>query len=512
MGEELEILVVGEGLVSRERIDAELGRSGLAYVLSFAESEPLMLDRCRIHPPDVIVVLDSEETFDAVAALSVAKEMCSDAPLIVIAEAASEEVVVEALRSGVTDYVIADRLSRLGPALERAVREREAERERLAAERAVREADASFRGVFENAPLGISIHVRGRLVMANREYLRALGYSDISEVPPDALDPTEFSSSTPHTIEGVAIRSEGSTFPYEVRIADMTLGGRDALVSFIADITERKEAEAELDHYRRDLERMVKERTDELMTANRRLQEATETRIRFLSSMSHELRTPLNSVIGFSGVLLQGMSGPLTEDQHRQLEIIYQAGLRLMDTIDDVLDVSRIEAGKAELTWEQFEVDTALKALADSMRSAAEQKGVEFVVTLPDKPLQIVCDRRKLAQIVRGLVDNAIKFTDAGHVELALELGEVNTVRIHVRDTGCGIPRDQMPYIFEEFRQVRAADGSRPEGAGLGLSICHKLTELLSGGLTARSGVGSGSDFVLALPVGPVVDLGGDTP
>jgi PAS domain S-box-containing protein len=521
VGERLDILIVGEGLVPLERIDAELRRSGLEYVLSVAPSEPEMLNTCRLKPPDVVVALDSDETFDAVAILALTRELCSQAPLIVVANAASEEVVVEALRSGVTDYVIADRLSRLGPALGRAVAESAATKERLAAKQAVREAEARFRAVFENAPLGISIRTDDRVLAVNDEYLHMFGYADVSDVPVDVRDhdiPESRETITehlteaarlPHAYEGTAQRQDGSTFPYEVRSAPMTVGDEDALVSFVADITVRRQSEEELDRYRRDLERMVRERTDELMAANRRLQEATETRIRFLSSMSHELRTPLNSIIGFSGVLLQGLSGALTDDQRHQIEIISQAGHRLMDTIEDVLDVSRIEAGKAEPEWEQFELDTVMKALVDTMREGADAKGLAFEVRMPEQPTAIVSDRRKLSQVVHGLLENAIKFTNQGSIGLVVERRGGDTVWVRVRDTGSGIAPEELPSVFEEFRQVRNPDGTRPEGAGLGLSICSKLATLLGGSLKATSQIGRGSEFVLILPVGPVVDLGG---
>lgn len=517
----LDILVVGDGAVPFERIESELQRSGLDFAIALASDERELLEACRVCPPDVVVAVDSEDTFDAVATLALCREVCADAPLIVIASEASEEVVVEALRSGVTDYVVADRLSRLGPALERAVRDHEAERERRVAEEAVRIAEQRFRSVFENAPVGIAIRIAGRPLMANQEYARILGLPEdrpsdsdefLNHVAPEyrALLTGAHSGADPvaAAFEGAAIRGDGSRFSYELRVTRMMLGTEPATVAFVSDITERKAAESELDSYRADLERMVRERTEELMAANRRLQEATQTRIRFLSSMSHELRTPLNSVIGFSGVLLQGMSGPLTEDQRRQLEIIYESGKRLMSTIDDVLDVSRIEAGKAEVRWEQFELDTALEALVDSMRPDAQRRGLDLVLTLPPERGQIVSDRHKLTQAVRGLLENAIKFTESGGVTLVLERDESN-VRIRVSDTGVGIPADELPHVFDEFRQVRRPDGVRPEGAGLGLSLCGKLAGLLGGAISCTSEPDAGSEFVLEFPVGPVVHLGG---
>jgi signal transduction histidine kinase len=256
----------------------------------------------------------------------------------------------------------------------------------------------------------------------------------------------------------------------------------------------------------------VRERTDQLLAANDALQKATETRIRFLSSMSHELRVPLNSVIGFAGVLLQGLSGPLTADQRRQLEIIYEAGRRLMDTIDDVLDVSRIEAGKEEVRWEQFELDTVVSGVADAMRIPAAGRCNELTVHLPDGPCEIVSDRHIVADIVKCLLENAVKFTDGGRIDVVVVGAANGTVSVSVRDTGVGIPAEDIPTIFDEFKQVWGDDGSRPAGAGLGLSICAKLTALAGGTLAVTSEVGGGSEFVLRLPVGPVVDLGGESP
>jgi signal transduction histidine kinase len=386
------VVLVGEDAAGRAAVEAELSASGLSIALRQAVSEPEMLDACRV---------DADVTFDAIAMLAVAREVAPDVPLIVIAHAVGEEVAVEALKAGATDYIIADRLSRLGPAVRRALDEARARRDKAA-------------------------------------------------------------------------------------------------------------ADAELERYSRDLERMVKERTGELLAANEALQKATETRIRFLSGMSHELRVPLNSVIGFAGVLLQGLSGPLTADQRRQLEIVYEAGRRLMGTVDDVLDVARIEAGKEEVHWEQFEMDTVLSAVTDAMRAPAVGRSNELTLSLPERPCQVVSDHRMVAEILQGLIDNAVKFTDGGRIDVTQTCSGDGTVSVSVKDTGTGIPDQDIAAIFDEFTQVWGSDGSRPPGAGLGLSICAKLTALIGGTLTVASEVGTGSEFVLRLPVGPVVDLGGE--
>lgn len=526
MPELVEILLVGAGRVTPASMERELSGSGLAYTLSCALSEPEMLAACGSGSLDLIIAVDSEDTFDAIAALSIAREMLPQVPVIVIANAAGEEVAVEALKAGATDYIIADRLTRLGPAAKRALEDAKVHDVVAKADAAMRESEARFRGIFENAPIGIAIR-RGRsITYANPKHLALFGYERLEAIPdqsilsliaPQALESGAAKARarlepTEGTAEDVGLRSDGTTFPFEVKTTNVDLGGGRATVSFLSDITERKRAEEELDHYSRDLERMVRARTEELLQANEALQRATETRIRFLASMSHELRVPLNSVIGFAGVLLQGLSGPLTDDQRKQIEMIYESGRQLSGTIDDVLDVARIEAGKEEIQWEQFELDTVLAGLVESVREAASGRKTEIVQDIAAAPVVVVSDRHKVAQIVTHLLDNAVKFTDAGRIELLLERSETDEVIVRVRDTGIGISPEELSEVFEEFHQGRYPDGRRPEGSGLGLAICHKLAALLGGSLTVASEPGKGSELTLTLPVGPVVDLGGESP
>jgi PAS domain S-box-containing protein len=519
MASHVRVLLVGEDGIDLSAIRSELDRSGLDHELARALTEPEMLDACRHARPDLIIALDSENTFDAVAALAVAKERVPDVPLIVIANAAGEEVAVEALKAGATDYIIADRLSRLGPAAMRALDEGDARRERAAADLALRESEARFRGIFENSPMGITIRRGPEFIYVNSAYLRMVGYLSLDTIPGRSLlsivsaesvegNRDAFVSLTPRegTFEEIAVRADGSRYPAEVSLANLHLADGPATVAFVVDITERKHAEEELDRYSRDLERMVKARTDQLMEANAALQRGTETRIRFLSSMSHELRIPLNSVIGFSGVLLQGLPGPLTDEQRHQIEIIMAAGRRLTETIDDVLDISGIDAGKAEVEWEQFEIDTMVASIAGDYEAVARESGVELGMDRPDGAVRVVSDRRKVGKIVQELLDNAVKFTSEGSILVSVARDGAE-VEVRVRDTGVGIPPEELSAIFEEFHQAKLPDGGRPAGAGLGLAICRRLAELLGGTLTAESEPGSGSGFTLRLPQGPVLDV-----
>jgi PAS domain S-box-containing protein len=525
MAEHVDILLVGNGPVATAAIERELTASGLDHVISRVLSEPEMLAACGGDCPDLIIAVECDETFDAVAALSIAREMVPHVPVIVIANASGEEVAVEALKAGATDYIIADRLTRLGPAAKRALEDAKAHSAVAKADAAVRESEARFRGIFENAPIGIAIRRGRHLIYANPCYLAIHGYGCLEDIPDQSvlslIAPAALESGmatarariepTEGTFEDVGVRADGTTFPLEVQLSNVSLADGRATVTFLSDITERKSAQEELDRYSRDLERMVRARTDQLMEANEALQRATETRIRFLSSMGHELRVPLNSVIGFAGILLQGLSGPLTDDQRKQIGMIHTSGRQLIGTIDDVLDVARIEAGKEDLQWEQFELDTVLAGLAESVRDAAAERGTTIVPALAGGPIVVVSDRRKVAQIVSHMLENAVKFTDSGRIDVELERSSEHEVTVRVRDTGIGIAPEDLADVFEEFHQGRFPDGRRPDGAGLGLAICHKLADLLGGSLSATSEPGNGSEFVLTLPVGPVVDLGGES-
>jgi signal transduction histidine kinase/DNA-binding NarL/FixJ family response regulator len=500
---EIEILLVGAGPKAVDAIEAELNRAHVGFHASRAGSEQEFMESCRVARPDLVLAVDSEATFDAVATLAAAREACPGTPLIVVAPPSGEYIAIETLHAGAVDYILADHLSRLGPAVDRAMKEAEYARAGAAADRATREAEERFRAVFENAPVGIVVHVGDRLLFANHAYLAQAGAEGPGDVPDAELrQALAVARVDAASFETDGVRVDGSRYPAQVSIASMVLPDGLAEVAFIEDISSRKRQEAELECYRVDLERMVRERTDELMEANRGLQEATESRIRFLASMSHELRTPLNSIIGFSGVLLQEMAGPVNEEQEHQLRMVYGAGRRLMGTIDDVLDISSIEAGRAEVSNEPADAVAVVCAVCERFAPLAEVRGLVFSVQVPDGPLPLVTDRERMSKIVRALLDNALKFTESGSVTVTLDAPDPEHIRLVVADTGVGITPEQLPLVFEEFRQIRRPDGARPSGAGLGLSICRKMANLLCGEITAASSP-EGSQFRVLLPVEP---------
>jgi signal transduction histidine kinase/putative methionine-R-sulfoxide reductase with GAF domain len=229
-------------------------------------------------------------------------------------------------------------------------------------------------------------------------------------------------------------------------------------------------------------------------------QEADHLKSAFLASMSHELRTPLNSIIGFTGIILQGLAGPLNPEQEKQLNMVRDSSRHLLNLINDVLDISKIEAGQLEIVPEPLDVKEAVVKVVRTMTPLAEKKGLELVAEVSPAVGQNTSDRRRVEQILINLVNNAIKFTDQGEVRVECQISG-DWVVTRVVDTGIGIKHDDMDKLFEAFRQIDTGVARRHEGTGLGLSICRRLTEMLGGEIWAESEWGMGSTFAFTLPI-----------
>lgn len=263
---------------------------------------------------------------------------------------------------------------------------------------------------------------------------------------------------------------------------------------------ERKRSERQLEEYNSRLESLVAERTAELTRVNNRLVGATEAKSRFLASMSHELRTPLNSIIGFTVVMLQGLTGEITDEQRSQLTMVRRSGERLLALINDMLDLSRIESGRVAVQVSDVVLADLVASSEGTVRPMARERGVALVVGEVQVGVTIRTDEGKVHQMLVNLLSNAVKFTDEGSVTLTVTLPGADVVQFEVADTGVGIASEDLAAIFDEFVQV-PHDGAKPEGTGLGLSISRRLALMLGGSLTASSVVGKGSTFTLRVPL-----------
>jgi PAS domain S-box-containing protein len=272
-------------------------------------------------------------------------------------------------------------------------------------------------------------------------------------------------------------------------------------VGTITDITERVRAETELRRLNIELEERVAQRTKELEAALHRAQQADQLKSAFLATMSHELRTPLNSIIGFTGVLLQGLAGPLNAEQEKQLGMASDSSRHLLALINDVLDISKIEAGQLEVASAPFEIRAAIEATLRTVMPQVQKKGLALSAAIANNVNIVVSDRRRVEQVLLNLISNAIKFTEKGEVRLECRITD-GWMEISVRDTGIGIRPEDMGKLFIPFHQLETGLNRRHEGTGLGLSICKSLVNLLGGQIYAESEWGVGSTFTITLPLG----------
>ncbi len=267
----------------------------------------------------------------------------------------------------------------------------------------------------------------------------------------------------------------------------------DAVRERTAEIQERYD---EVERLNSAMEAM----TEDLKLAVKKAQSADELKSAFLASMSHELRTPLNSIIGFISIILQGLSGPLNAEQTKQLAMAKSSAMHLLELINDVLDISKIEAGQIIITKEKFPMREAVQKVVTGLIPLAEKKRLHLKYHIAGNLGTLVNDRRRIEQVLVNLINNAIKFTSAGEVRVDCR-SENNRIITAVSDTGIGISRKNMTKIFNEFEQLESGLDRKHEGTGLGLSISKKLTKLLGGELTVDSTVGKGSTFTLYLPL-----------
>ena len=259
-------------------------------------------------------------------------------------------------------------------------------------------------------------------------------------------------------------------------------GSPGGLVGIIVDVTPLKETEAAL----RDAKHAA-ESADRLKSA-------------FLATMSHELRTPLNSIIGFTGIVLQGLAGPLTEEQRKQLGMVQGSARHLLALINDVLDISKIAAGELRVSCAVFDLRALLERVVTALRPMAAMKRLTLQAQIDPEIGDMTSDGRRVEQILLNLLNNAVKFTERGEVKLCAK-SEDGLLRVAVSDTGVGIKSEDIAILFQPFRQIDTGLARNHEGTGLGLAISRRLAELLGGDIRVASDWGKGTVFTVTLPL-----------
>ena len=367
-----------------------------------------------------------------------------------------------------------------------------------------------YRSTIEAAPDAIVVaNGEGNIVLVNSEAEKTFGHPRESLLGRnmDLLFPERFRHSeryAPYLANGqsqtaggvaelVALRTDGAEFPVEVGLRRLETEEGVLIFSAIRDITERKNAE---------------QRNRQLEIVAAEAHAANKAKSMFLSTMSHEIRTPMNAILGYSQLMLRDPN--LGTDTKTNLKIINRSGEHLLNIINDVLDMAKIEAGRLQLSPDTFDLRFLLQDLAAMFRLRAEEKGIQFEVLISGEPVEyIVADEGKIRQVLINLLGNATKFTERGRINLRVSLDYRTNHRLwmsaQIEDTGIGLTEEEQSQLFQPFVQGHAGQ-HRHGGTGLGLAISRGVAELMSGNLTVSSTLGSGSNFRFEIPV----ELGAD--
>src|SRR6478752_7731543 len=379
--------------------------------------------------------------------------------------------------------------------------------------------ESRYRKLLHAAPDAIlEVNEEGRILMLNEAVERMFGYSraELLGLSVDHLVPASMRSGhsqhraayakRPNTrpmgtgLELQGQRKDGSLFPVEISLSPNWIEGSLHVIASVRDITERKAVENRIQALREQYTAELTMKNEQLEARNREVEQANRLKNEFLASMSHELRTPLHTIIGFSELLTEQLEGPLGEKQQRFVGHILQDARHLLELINEVLNISKIESGRLELKPESFDFSQCVEEVMAGIRHQAATKNIQLENknTFHDS---LYADRVRIKEILYNLLNNAVKFTpEGGRIWIEAER-QGEGLHISVCDTGIGIPEKEQRSIFEKFYQVGDTTGGVREGTGLGLAITKHLVELHGGAISVSSQPGKGSSFRLVLPL-----------
>ncbi|GAA2367537.1 ATP-binding protein [Dactylosporangium salmoneum] len=492
----MKILLLEDNSDDAELLAFELRRTGVAPEFLWVEGREdfrAALDAPG-GPPDVILADYSLPQFNALEALELLRVGEHEIPVIVVSGALDEEACVEALRHGAVDYLLKDRLGRLGPAIEHALSQR-----RLLADR--RRAELTFRAAFDHAPVGMAVtDLAGRVLQVNQELSRMTGLTragslldmicdDDRALVAERLERLVAGETGKVTKELRLCRPDGGMV-WGQYSASLIGGGASSVVHQFADVTDRRRAEEALQR-----------QAEKLARTNGELQELDRLKSEFVATVSHELRTPLTSIRGYTEILADSDATGLGPTERRIVGIIDRNGRRLLDLIEDLLTFSRIESGTLTLALGPVRIRQLVDAACEAIRPAIEAAGLQLTLDVDDHIPVVQGDGEQLERVVLNLLDNAVKFSDPkGGTVTVTGRGRDGEVVLWVRDTGVGIPDNEQGMIFNRFFRAADAQKRAVKGSGLGLAISKAIVEAHGGWIALESIEGSGTTVGFGLP------------
>ena len=492
-----------------------LKKEGIEYEYFFADNENAYREILANEKIDIILSDYHLPGYSGSDALILAKTEYPHIPFIFVSGTMGEEVAIESLLNGATDYVLKNRLVRLAPAIRRALREARLHQEYKKASETLRKKEEQYRILVEGMNEGLMLTDNNDTILfVNQQTCDITGFSAEELIGENSAQVLFDHQNREFIIEKNKLRKKGVKDTYEVVLTQKNgekiwircsgspvydeEGTVSGTIGVFENINERKKAEDERNKL-----------TELLITAKEKAEESDRLKSAFLANISHEIRTPMNGILGFAELLKMP---ELTSDaQKRYIHIIEQSGTRMLNIINDIIDISKIESGQMNINLNKTYVNQLLKDLLVFFTPEARRKGLKLSLSV-ERPEGEECllltDHTKLAQVLSNLIKNALKFTKEGSVNFGYEITKSPDslserpaeLTFYIEDTGVGIPSDQVDLIFERFRQGSASLTRNYEGAGLGLSISKAFVEMLGGTIWVNSKPGKGSKFSFTLP------------
>jgi PAS domain S-box-containing protein len=519
---EIKILILEDSTYDAELNLIELRNFGYKVTDKIVDKESEFIRELDEFCPDIVLADYKLPSFDGLEALNIVSKHERRIPFIFVTGNVGEDLAVEAVKQGATDYVLKQNLSRLGPAIKRALLEAENEWKLFEAEQILRESEELFETIVKSSPVAIAISrpSDGCIINVNNEWARISGYSIEEIINKNSIDlgfirPEEraflmseiYKNGSVHDKEMSYKDINGNIYYLYISMIPILIKGVTYLLTSGLDITKRKENEEELKNYHEHLEQLVKDRTVELEKAIEDAQNANRAKSVFLSNMSHEIRTPLNAILGFTRLMQHDTN--LVPEQIEWLSTINRSGEHLLALINDILEVSKIEEGKVNYNSSIFNIREMIHDIDAMFRIRTDAKNLLFNVEYPyDFPDFIETDEGKLRQIFINLLGNAVKFTEKGGITFKLDIKHNENesfLLADVEDTGPGISENEIKDLFKMFVQTSA--GIKEGGSGLGLSISQQYAKIMGGGISVESTVGNGSKFSIKVNINEITGM-----
>ncbi len=498
----IRVLLVEDSEYDAELIIKELKASWDVFYERVCTPEE-MTQKLYAHDWDIILADYQMPRFSGPAALELLKKTGLDIPLIIVSGTVGEEIAVDALRAGAQDFIVKGHFIRLIPAVKRELSERVARQELRQVERQFRQSEERYRTLIEGLTQFaiLIIDATGYIQTWNEGAQKILGYPPEEAIGmhcsflycPEDRDRSIHDQSLAIAVkmgqyheEGWRLKKHGERFWAEITITPM-FDDKAQLIGYSKIAIDRTQE--------REAQKALEESKDQAELANQK-------KSQFLANMSHELRTPLNSIIGYSEMILNNMVKS-SEDLERYARNISVSGRHLLDIVNDMLDVSKIEAGKLEIHAQPVDLQKLVQELHDVLVMLANQKEIKIFWDVAPEVKTVEADPQRLRQILFNLMSNAIKFNRPGG-KVMLNLCRSQDERWfqgEVTDTGIGIPRDKIDQLFSDFYQVDSSSSKSYDGTGLGLALTKRLLAVQGGDISVDSEEGKGSTFLFRLPI-----------